>query len=208
MRKLWGRKNSSNVMKVLWLMEELQLAYERIDIGGPFGRTHDADYVAMNPNSVVPTLEEEDGFVLWESNTILRYIASSHAEGTAVWPDDLQARANIDRWMDWQQTTLGPPSTTLFQGLIRTAPEARDATAIEAATARLSQVYALADAQLARHDYLAGANFTLADIPVGVHVHRWFAMPVMRPELPHLRNWYDRLLQRPAYCMHCSASLT
>ena len=123
MRKLWGRKNSSNVMKVIWLLEELHLPYERIDVGGPFGRTHDPDYLAMNPNSVVPTLEEENGFTLWESNAILRYLASTHASGMAsttggaatIWPDDLQARANIDRWMDWQQTTQNAPASIVFK---------------------------------------------------------------------------------------------
>jgi glutathione S-transferase len=125
MRKVWGRKNSSNVMKVLWLLEELSLPYDRIDVGGPFGRTKDADYVAMNPNSIIPTLEEENGFTLWESNVILRYLASCHADGSPLWPKDLQARANIDRWMDWQQTILGPPATVVFQGLVRTPPDQR-----------------------------------------------------------------------------------
>ena len=208
MRKLWGRKNSSNVMKVIWLLEELHVPYERIDVGGPFGRTHDADYLAMNPNSVIPTLEEADGFTLWESNAILRYLAAAHAGGGPIWPDGLQARANIDRWMDWQQTTHSPPAATVFQGLIRTSPEQRDAGAIEAGMIKLGQAYSLLDAQLARHSYVAGPAFTLADIPLGVHVHRWFAFTVMRPDLPHLRAWYERLLQRPAYHEHCTAALT
>ena len=207
MRKLWGRKNSSNVMKVIWLLEELGLPYERIDVGGPFGRTHDPDYLAMNPNSVIPTLQE-DGFTLWESNAILRYLASSNAGSAAFWPADLQARANIDRWMDWQQTTHNAPASIVFQGLGRTPPEQRDTGAIEAAMIKLGQAYALLDAQLARHGYVAGPAFTLADIPLGVHAHRWFAFTVMRPDLPHLRAWYDRLLQRPAYRDHCAAPLT
>ena len=216
MRKLWGRKNSSNVMKVIWLLEELHLPYERIDVGGPFGRTHDPDYLAMNPNSVVPTLEEENGFTLWESNAILRYLASTHASGMAsttggaatIWPEDLQARANIDRWMDWQQTTQNAPASIVFQGLVRTPPEQRDASAIETGMINLGQAYALLDAQLARDGYVAGPEFTLADIPLGVHVHRWFSLAVMRPDLPYLRAWYDRLLQRPAFHDHCAAPLT
>ncbi len=208
MRRLWGRKNSSNVMKVIWLLEELRLPYERIDVGGPFGRTTDPDYLAMNPNSVVPTLEEANGFTLWESNVILRYLASAHAGGAPIWPDALEARANIDRWMDWQQTILGPPATVVFQGLVRTAPEQRDLHAIEAGMVKLGQAYALLDGQLGRHEYIAGSDFTLADIPVGVHAHRWFSFAMMRPELPHLRAWYDRLLQRPAYRDHCSAPMT
>ncbi len=207
MRKLWGRANSSNVMKVVWLLEELGLPYQRIDAGGPFGRTKDADYLAMNPNSLVPTLDE-DGFILWESHAILRYLAAGHADGTALWPADLRARANIDRWMDWLQTTLGPAMTPVFQGLIRTAPEQRNTAAIEAGLAASGQAWALLDAQLQRHDHVAGPEFTLADIPAGVHVHRWFAFDAAKPELPALRAWYDRLLARPAYRAHCSAPLT
>ena len=208
MRKVWGRKNSSNVMKVVWLLEELSLPYQRIDVGGPFGGTTEPHYVAMNPNSVVPTLEEENGFTLWESNAILRYVASLHAEGEAVWPKDVQQRANIDRWMDWQQTTLGPPATVVFQGLVRTPPEHRNTAAIEAAMIGLGHAYALVDAQLGRHDYVAGPQFSLADIPIAVHAHRWFSFALMRPELPHLRAWYDRLLQRPAYRDHCALPMT
>ncbi len=208
MRKLWGRKNSSNVMKVIWLLEELSTPYERIDVGGPFGRTHDADYLEMNPNSVVPTLEEANGFTLWESNAILRYLAATHAAGSPIWPDDAQARANIDRWMDWQQTTHNVPGSIVFQGLVRTAPEQRNTGAIEAAMIKLGHAWTLLDAQLGRHAHVAGPDFTLADIPLGVHVHRWFSFTVMRPELPHLRAWYDRLLQRPAYRTHCALPMT
>ena len=208
MRKLWGRANSSNVMKVIWLLEELSLPYERIDVGGPFGRTKEPFYLAMNPNSVVPTLEEEDGFTLWESNAILRYLASIHADGAPIWPAAAQARANVDRWMDWQQTILGPPQTIVFQGLIRTPPESRDMAAIDRAFARVAEIYTLLDHQLGRHAYLAGPDFTLADIPSGIQVHRWFSFDRARPALPNLRAWYDRLLERPAYKTHCALPMS
>ena len=207
MRKLWGRANSSNVMKVLWLLEELQLPYERIDAGGAFGRTKDPDYLAMNPTSLVPTLEE-DGFILWESHAILRYLAGRHAEGTALWPAEPQARANVDRWMDWQQTTLNRPQSIVFWNLVRTPPEQRDHAATEAAMLEAGRAWALLDAQLQRHDYIAGPEFSLADIPSGVNVHRWFSFSVARPELPALRAWYDRLLQRPAYRSYCATPMT
>ena len=113
MRQLLGRANSSNVMKVIWLLEEMGLPYERKDVGGKFGGTDTPEYRAMNPNGVVPTLVEGD-FVLWESNVILRYLAASHEQGSRFWPRDLHARANVDRWMDWQQTTLGPPMTPVL----------------------------------------------------------------------------------------------
>ena len=207
MRKLWGRPNSSNVMKVVWLLEELGLPYERIDAGGAFGRTKDADYLAMNPNSLVPTLEE-DGFVLWESHAILRYLASQHADGTSLWPADKRARANIDRWMDWQHTALTAAQTVVFQGLVRTPAEQRDTGAIETALVTAARAWTLLDRHLEHHEFVAGPNFTLADIPCGVHVHRWFSFMVTRPELPALRGWYDRLLQRPAYREHCAQPMS
>ncbi len=208
MRTLWGRANSSNVMKVVWLMEELSLPYQRIDVGGPFGRTHDADYLAMNPNSTVPTLVEEDGFTLWESNVILRYLAGQHAGATQLWPAEPRARADVDRWMDWQHTVLGPPMTAVFQGLVRTAPEQRNQAAIEAAAAKLGQAWRLLDGQLAGRDYITGPDLSLADVALGVYVHRWFSLPLQRPDLPHVRAWYDRLLARPAYRQHCATPLT
>ncbi len=207
MRKLWGRANSSNVMKAVWLMEELSVPYERIDVGGPFGRTREAEYIAMNPNSAVPTLQE-DGFTLWESNVILRYLASVHADGAAIWPDAPRARANVDRWMDWQQTIMNPPGTIVFQGLVRTAPDRQDKAAIAAGLARLGDAWGLLDRQLAAQDYVAGPDFTLADIASGVHVHRWFSFAVAKPDFPHLRAWYDRLLARPAYQRHCAGPMT
>ena len=207
MRTLWGRANSSNVMKVIWLLEELRLPYERIDVGGPFGRTRDADYVAMNPNSVIPTLQE-DGFTLWESNAILRYLAATQPAGTALWPADPQARAVVDQWLDWQQTTMGPPQSAVFQSLVRTAPDKRDSAAIAAALVRAGAAWSILDAQLAKHAYIAGPDFTIADIASGVHAHRWFAFDVERPALPRLRAWYDRLLARPAYREHCAQPMS
>ena len=209
MRTIWGRANSSNVMKVIWLLEELSLPYDRIDVGGAFGRTRDADYVAMNPNSVVPTLQE-GSFTLWESNVILRYLAASHADGTAFWPTNLQARADMDRWTDWQQTTAGPVQAIVFHGLIRTPAHERDNAAIAAAAVKTGAAWALLDAQLRRHehDYVAGPQLSLADIPCGVHVHRWFSLDIDRPDMPHLRAWYDRLLARPAYRLHCAQPMT
>ena len=207
MRRLLGRANSSNVMKVVWVLEELGLPYERTDVGGPFGGTATPEYRAMNPNGVVPTLLEDD-FVLWESNAIVRYLCAANAPGHPMWPDDLRVRAGIDRWMDWQQTTLGPPQTVVFQGLVRTAPDKRDHAAVDAALTRLGGAYALLDGVLGRHGYVAGPAFTLADIALGVHVHRWFSFDVVRPELPHLRAWYERLLSRPAYAAHVAVPMT
>jgi glutathione S-transferase len=207
MRRLWGRANSSNVMKVVWCLEELGLPYERLDVGGPFGRTDTPEYLAMNPNSLVPTLQEGD-FTLWESNAICRYLCAVHAPGTPLWPGDGQARANVDRWMDWQQTAMNAPGAVVFQGLVRIPVEQRDTAAIEKAAVRLAQVWSMLDAELARHAYVAGDDFTLADIPLGVHVHRWFFFPIQKPDLPHLRAWYERLLERPVYRQHIAGPVT
>jgi glutathione S-transferase len=207
MRVLLGRANSSNVMKVIWLLEELGLPYERRDVGGAFGGTDTPEYLAMNPNKVVPTLVE-DGFSLWESNVILRYLCAANAPGSPLWPEEVRARANVDRWMDWLQTTLGPPMTPVFWGLVRTAPEKRDWTAINAAAERLRHLYGILDAMLAKQDYIAGPALTLADFPIGVHAHRWMSFDIEKPEHPHLRAWYNRLLARPAYKAHVAVPIT
>jgi glutathione S-transferase len=205
MRILWGRATSSNVRKIIWLLEELKLPYERRDAGGPFGRTSEPFYRAMNPTQLVPTLQEGD-FTLWESNAILRYLANGHpAVSGAVWPADLQNRANIDRWMDAQQTQLNAAQSAVFQGLIRTRPEDRDMAAINAAMARADKVWLMLDKQLeATGGYVAGPSLTLADYCWGVHVHRWFNMEVTRSEAPSLLAWYKRLLDRPVYHQHCA----
>ncbi|MBC7800568.1 MAG: glutathione S-transferase N-terminal domain-containing protein [Gemmatimonadaceae bacterium] len=205
MRTLMGRANSSNVMKAVWLMEELGVPYARTDVGGPFGGTGTPEYRALNPNGVIPTLVE-DGFVLWESNAILRYICASQAPGHAIWPDDLHVRAGIDRWMDWQQTTLGPPQSAVFQALVRTPPDQRDPAALDAAMKNTARVWTLLDGAMGAH--VAGPGFTLADIALGVHVHRWFSFDITRPAQPNLRAWYDRLLARPAYARHVAMPMT
>ena len=208
MRRVLGRANSSNVMKVLCLLDHLELPYEREDYGGAFGRTQDPEYLAMNPNAVVPTLVEDE-FVLWESNVILRYLAAAHAMGTPFWPEALRARAEIEKWMDWQQTTLGAPMTVVFWGLVRTAPEARDWGAIRAAAAKLGRIYGILEEVLGRQAFVAGADFTPADIAIGVHAHRYVSFEgVDKPELPNVRAWYGRLLALPAYKTHVAVAMS
>src|SRR5437763_11141676 len=130
MLKMWGRNTSSNVQKAMWAVGELKLPFERIDVGGAFGKTKDPFYLAMNPNSLVPTLEEEDGFTMWESNSIVRYLGAKHQNRT-VEPADLKTRARAQMWMDWQLSVMAPAITPVFWNLIRTPPEKRDAKAIE-----------------------------------------------------------------------------
>jgi len=206
MLRLWGRATSSNVMKVIWLLEELQHPYERIDVGGPFGQTKTAEYLAMNPTSLVPTLDD-NGFILWESNAILRYICQSYATMSSLFPPEPRSRAVIDHWMEFQQTTLNRPQSVIFQGLVRTPPEQRDNNAILAAVAEATKPWSIIDRALASHPFITGKELTLADIVFGVHVHRWFNMPIERPELPNLREWYDRLLALPIYAEHVARPL-
>ena len=205
---LWGRTTSSNVMKVLWLLDELGLSHERRDVGGPFGGTATPEYRAMQPLGLVPALEEDGGFTLFESNVILRYICNAHAPASPLYPAAPRARAQIEAWMDFQQTALGRPASVVFHGLVRTPPERRDPVAIAAGVRDAGAIWAIIDARLARHDYVAGEQLTLADFAFGPHVHRWFTMQFEgRPDAPALRAWYDRLLARPAYLARCAGAL-
>ena len=206
MLSIWGRANSINVMKALWAADEVGQTYERFDVGGAFGGLDTPQYKAMNPNSLVPTLQDGT-LTLWESNSIVRYIAARYGAGT-LWPADPVARARADQWMDWQLTTIGLPMRDLFWGYIRTAPDKRDAANLEAARQQGITVWSRLDAHLAKHAYVAGEHLTMGDIPVGAFCHRWHALPIARPDLSHLRAWYKRLCERPAYRRHVMIEMT
>src|SRR6266480_3381172 len=180
MLKVWGRINSINVQKVLWALDELTLPYERVDAGMAFGVVNEPWYRKMNPNSRVPTIDD-DGFILWESNAIVRYLATKHGVGN-LWPNDLAQRADADRWMDWQQTTLAPPMGVLFRGLLRQPPEAIDAEQMNGAMQKATAAMRILDAQLALHSFVAGDTLTMGDIALGNAAHRWFTLPRDRPE--------------------------
>ena len=206
MLKIWGRKNSINVMKVLWACDEMGVAYDRVDLGGAFGGNREPEYLAMNPNARVPTIEDQ-GLVLWESNAIVRYLAATYGN-PGLLPADNQARWSAEQWMDWQQTTLHPPATKLFWELIRTAPEDRDLEGIEGARKSCGEAWTLLDETLAKRDFLAGAEFSMADIPLGAAAFRWFAFDIDRPATPNVRAWYERLCQRPPYQTHIMNPMT
>ena len=200
MLKIIGRNTSSNVQKVLWMCGELGLPFEREDLGGPFGGNDTPEYRALNPNGRVPTIVD-DGFVLWESNSCSRYLASKHAAGT-LYPTDPQIRGNGERWMDWQLTTMSPTLVPVFWGLIRTKPEDRDMDAINEARKNLSANIAIVDAHLAGSKYLAGDDFTMCDIPLGITAYRWFAMDMEREDYPNFQRWYGLLCDRPPFQEH------
>jgi len=197
MIKLWGRATSSNVQKVMWGLAELGIPFDRIDIGGPYGGNDKPEYLAMNPNGVVPTLEE-DGFLLWESNSCLRYVASKYGAGTLE-PSDLRDRASAHRWMDWQLTTAGPAIFPLFWGLIRTPEDKRDHAAIDAARIKVTGCMQIVDRYLADTAYLAGDRFSMGDIPVALIAYRYRRLCPERPPLENMERWYAAIEQRPAY---------
>lgn len=196
MLKIWGRTNSVNVKKALWCIEELGLNYERIDAGLQFGVVDTPEYRRLNPNGLVPTIEDH-GFVLWESHAIVRYLAAKYGAGR-LWPLDLERRADADRWMDWAfsfQAAFRP----VFWGLIRTPTEKRDARAIDEGCSKSAELLGHLDAALAGRRYVAGEEFTMGDIPIGCHVHLWLRLPIERPRHPHLEAWFARLLGRTPY---------
>ncbi len=198
MLKIWGRATSSNVKKVLWCCEELGIPFERIDVGGPFGGNKEPAYLKLNPNGLVPTVEDE-GLVIWESNTILRHLASTRAGGEALYPRDPAIRTQVERWMDWQISRMAGYLTILMVGWIRTTPEKRDAVALEEARHHASELWRMLEAQLESRDYLAGKSLTLADICLGNMYYMWTNVPVERPKLSALKAWGERIAQRPGY---------
>jgi len=200
MLKVWGRKNSANVQKAMWAIGELKLAHERVDIAGAFGQNREPAYLSLNPNGLVPTLQDGD-LVLWESNTIVRYLASLHGKGTLE-PADPKARARASQWMDWQLSVLGPAIHATFWGLVRTPPESRDLAAIAASKTKTTAAIAILDAHLAKTAYVAGDAFSMGDIPVGVFGYRFQALVPERPPLPHFERWFAAISGRPAFVDH------
>jgi glutathione S-transferase len=203
---VWGRKDSSNVQKVVWCCDELGVGFERLDIGGKFGGNKESPYLKLNPNGLVPTIKDGD-FVLWESNSVVRYLTEKYGRGklTCATPEE---RANCNRWMDWQLTTVGPAMAPLFQGWVRISPEKRDPAALENGRVKAARGWGILNDYLDGKAYVAGKDFTMGDIPLGVWVYRWFRLPIERPELSHLRTWYDRLCERPGFQKHIMIPLS
>ena len=195
MLKIWGRVNSVNVKKALWCVEELGLPYERTDAGMQFGVVDTPEYRTMNPNGLVPVLED-DGFVLWESHSIVRYLAGKHGKGV-LWPMDERMRAITGQWMDWA-LSFQSSVRDAFWGLIRTPPEKRDAQAIERSRVKSGEMLGVLEAALADRLYVAGA-FSMGDIPVGCEVQRWMRLPMQRPKHARVEAWFERLCARPAF---------
>jgi glutathione S-transferase len=197
--KIWGRANSVNVQKVLWCLRELDLGYERIDAGMAFGRTRDPDYLAMNPNARVPTMEDGD-YVLWESNSVMRYLVLAYLPQSPLYPQAPKQRAGVDRWLDWTLSTLQPVERPLFWALVRTPVEQRDMVAIQKDADAAAVQWRIVDAALATRRFIEGDDFTLADIALGAYARRWFGVEgVTKPKLPHLERWFAQFSTRPGF---------
>jgi glutathione S-transferase len=197
MIQVWGRRNSGNVIKVLWCLRELGRPFGVEEVGGPHGKNKEDWFLALNPNGLVPVLRDEDGYVVWESNVIVRYLAAKYSPG-GMWPNDVRARADADRWMDWPML-VQPYMTTLNVGLVRTPSEQRDMRKIEDARRAAADIWAVLDKHLRDRDFVAGAQLTIGDIAIGNLAYRWFNLDVDRQEMPGLQSWYRRLSDRPAF---------
>jgi glutathione S-transferase len=201
MLQVLGRPNSINVRKVLWLCAELDLPYEHTPWGVPELPLKSPEYLALNPNALVPVIRDGD-FVLWESNTICRYLAGKHGRADLL-PAEPAARARVEQWMDWMATELNSAWRYAFMALVRKGADYTDARATESSVANWNRHMTLLDAQLQRSAaFVVGSSFTLADIAVGLATHRWFMTPMQRPALPAVEAYYERLSERPGYRAH------
>ena len=204
MLKIYGVKTSSNVQKVLWCCAELGLPFERDETtGGPFRGDRTAAYLALNPNGLIPTIDD-DGFILWESNVVVRYLSAKHGTGTLC-PVDLQQRADCERWMDWQQTVIAPPMGVLFRALLRKPPDGTPEDQLRTALQKAGEAWKILDTHLVTRSFVGGAMLTMGDIAFGNAIHRWYKLPVERPDLPHIKAWYGCFCARPPYQQHVAS---
>jgi glutathione S-transferase len=207
MLKIWGRLSSINVQKVVICANELGIRYERVDAGGKFGIVGTPEYKRLNPNALVPTIEDGD-FVLWESNAIVRYLSRTYGNGS-LWPQDPRTLADADRWMDWQATTLNPALSDAFMQLVRTPPDQRNMSAVAASLKKTEPHMAVLDAHLQRRRCVAGDALTMADIPLACSAHRWLGLPVDDKEpRRHVEAWLASLRARPAFASVLTLPLT
>ena len=206
MIKIWGRRSSSNVQKVLWCCDELGLVYEQVDIGGPFGGTDSEAYRKLNPNGRVPTIEDGD-FVLWESHAILRYLTAKYAEGRLL-PATAEGRARADQWCCWEQQALVLAVWPVFNTMVHTPEDQRDQAQLARDLATAAATLAILDRHLADQPYLAGDAFSIGDMPAAIWTYRWYAMAIERPALADLEAWSARLAERPAYREHVAVALS
>ncbi|MDX7991864.1 glutathione S-transferase family protein [Xenorhabdus littoralis] len=203
---VWGRKTSSNVQALMWCIDELGLPFTRYDIGHKYGGNDTAEFLSMNPNGTVPVIKDGDGTPIWETGAILRYLANRYAK-SPFWPEDLEARTNIDKWAEWSKINIALNFTApIFWRIVRTAPQFQNQDDIAKAIHKLSNMLDIAEIQLKQHDFIAGDCFTLADIQFGHILYRYFDMKINRTKHPEIIKYYDRLTERPAFKEHVMIS--
>jgi glutathione S-transferase len=201
MLKVWGRKSSINVQKVMWALGELGLPHERIDVGGSFGGLNDPTFVAMNPMKRVPVIDD-GGTIVWESHAIIRYICARYGAGR-LWPEGAVHRSSGDIWIEWTQASLQPMFINgVFWGYYRTPESQRDGPAIKKSIQTTTNLFRILDQHLADRLFVGGDELTISDIPPGAQLYRYFNLEIERPSLPHVEEWYGRLCSRPAYREH------
>ncbi|CFX07303.1 Glutathione S-transferase-like protein [Candidatus Filomicrobium marinum] len=197
--RIWGRVTSINVQKVLWAADEIGLSYERVDVGGEFGKTDTPEYLALNPNKKIPVIQDGD-FVLWESNAIVRYLAEAYG---VLAPAELEDRALAGQWSDWSLSSLySDLITNCFHQHIRVTAENRDHALIAAASERLVEQFTILDRHLEGRSFIVGDALSFADIVVGALMFRYYTMPIQHVEAPNVEAWYQRLQERSAYREH------
>jgi len=201
---VWGRANSSNVQAVMWAIGELGLAHERIDAGGKFGGNTTPEYLAMNPNGLVPTVRDGD-LVLWESPAIVRYLGAKYGDGK-FWPADPGKRAALDMWAEWAKTSLIPPLVQLFMQTVRTPEAQRNAAAVADLAGKVGKLAGMADARLGKGPYLDGGTFGFADVMLGHWLYRYYTLDFERAKTPNLDAYYKKLQERPAFRQHVMVS--
>ena len=194
---VWGRRNSVNVQKVLWALEELDVPYTRENVGGSFGGNRDPDFLAMNPMGLVPVIRDGD-VTMFESNAIVRWLAARYRSGL-LRPADHKGLAMAEQWMEWTQVNVAPAVGAIFLNTVRTAPEMRNPDVIAAAAKQAGEAVKIADQWLARHDWFAGADFSFGDIAMGALMWRYLGLDCTRPEMPHLMEWFEALQAREAF---------
>ena len=204
MIEVWGRRNSNNVMSVMWALGEIGLEYRRYDIGGSFGGFDDPSYRGMNPNLFVPTLRDND-LVIFESNAIVRYLCAKYSAGS-LWPEDATRRVMSDQWMEWCKATLYGKFMPAFLGKIRTLPDQQNPDAIQQSVNATNKAMAILNQHLEKNKYVGGEVLSIGDFPLGALLHRYFQLDITRGDVPFVEAWYNRLCQRPAYQHHCMIS--
>lgn len=192
-----GRNTSGNVMKVTWILEELGIPYQQEDVGGKFGKNKEKEYLDLNPMGLVPTLIDDD-IVLWESNTIVRYLAKKYSFN-AMSPSDDGMRAKLELWMDWQLFAINPMMRPIYHGIIRTSPEDRDWNKINENIELGNRHWKILEKHLEGREYIGGDALTIADIPLGPVIHRFHTIVEDRPSTPNIDRWYENLKKSEAY---------